>query len=483
VLTAAKQKRQCKLTEFIQDEGESEESETSSDVSASASASGESKNKKKKKPNKTTPGKTSENAILQQILTGQDSIKLSLAAIEEKLKRQDIQQTKTEERLKDMANKQNDMEDVISRLTQKINSMERKQRERNVRLIGVAEQRGEDCHQLVTRILNLDLNMNPVVEVAHRTGRLTQRPRHIIFRVGYVNDKIEILSRQFQALRNKPYFLVEDLTKMDYETKKSLKPEMDRARREGKRFRFINGSLQIEGENVRSLKTYPGGSSTASSSTYPPQPRGPPPAYPAYMPQARSYTMPPGNTTLSTDSRPLYQHPQSTQEHQRNQLQVTAEIHPPPPSQPPRQQIQAPNPLVQPNIQEVKLQISTEEEEKSGLSARSAKNSSQRPPAQIPNVRQVQSSSVAVHQNAPQHLHQQSPEILSFTQSPPMSVDSQQSRPPPPVDPGLLASTPAVAQQQPYTTPSSKHGPCTSPHSVQASPVLPASHHRQPQRA
>jgi archaellum component FlaC len=193
-----------------------------------------------------------DNDILQKILAGQDSIMTSLAAIEHKLRTRETVQAKTEEKLTEMDNRQREMDQAISQLTNKLNALERKQRERNLRLVGVEERRGEDCHQLVMSILNRELCMNPIIEVAHRTGRYNHsHPRQIIFRASSIHAKTEILRRQHECLRHLPYFIVEDLTKMDYELKKSLKPEMDRARREGKRVKFVNGSLQIEGENSR----------------------------------------------------------------------------------------------------------------------------------------------------------------------------------------------------------------------------------------
>jgi hypothetical protein len=124
---------------------------------------------------------------------------------------------------------------VISHLTNKLNSFERKQRERNFRLAGVEELRGEDCHELVRNILNYELCMNPInplLEVVHRTGKFQPpRSRLLICRVSDVRVKYEVLARQREAIRHRPYFIVDDLTRMDYEEKMSSKPEKDRYRR------------------------------------------------------------------------------------------------------------------------------------------------------------------------------------------------------------------------------------------------------------
>ena len=63
-----------------------------------------------------------------------------------------------------------------------------------------------------------------------------------------LQDKIEILWRQREGLKNKSYFFVDDLTTHDYKIKQSLKPEIEKAKREGKRWLFRDGQLFIDGQ-------------------------------------------------------------------------------------------------------------------------------------------------------------------------------------------------------------------------------------------
>lgn len=141
----------------------------------------------------------------------------------------------------------------ISELSDHMNSLERKSREMNLRLIGYPEKPNEDCVDIVKYILYDRLNVDGYVEVAHRTGRPVLKngyrmPRHLIFRVGSVQQKQEILQYQRQALQNEPYFITEDLTQKDLWTKRRLKPVIDQARQQGKRWKFRNGKLFIEGQ-------------------------------------------------------------------------------------------------------------------------------------------------------------------------------------------------------------------------------------------
>ena len=63
-----------------------------------------------------------------------------------------------------------------------------------------------------------------------------------------VSQKLDILYYQRQALFRESHFITDDLTLKDLQTKRRLKPVMDKARQEGKRWKFKNGKLIIEGQ-------------------------------------------------------------------------------------------------------------------------------------------------------------------------------------------------------------------------------------------
>ena len=136
---------------------------------------------------------------------------------------------------------------VVSQLIEQVNRVERKQRERNLRLVGFEEKFKEDCVDIIGYIINEELNINAYIETAHRTGRRSHYPRHIIFCVSSLSDKIEILRSQRHSLNTKGYFFTDDLTSKDYNLKRQYKPQIDAARREGHRWIFKNGTLFVNG--------------------------------------------------------------------------------------------------------------------------------------------------------------------------------------------------------------------------------------------
>ena len=64
-------------------------------------------------------------------------------------------------------------------------------------------------------------------------------------------DKISILKGKREALKDKRCYIIEDLTQADIEAKKSVKPVMDAAYQEGKKVRFRQGKLFIDGKMYR----------------------------------------------------------------------------------------------------------------------------------------------------------------------------------------------------------------------------------------
>ena len=51
-------------------------------------------------------------------------------------------------------------------------------------------------------------------------------------------------------LRDKNYFITEDLTHKDLERKRMHRPQIAKAKVEGHRWRFVNGKLYISGKEV-----------------------------------------------------------------------------------------------------------------------------------------------------------------------------------------------------------------------------------------
>ena len=168
--------------------------------------------------------------LLKQILENQQRMQgniskldTHLSAINHRISQQAASIHDLEQRVVSLeASEPNAQTEKLQSLEDCVNFMERKQRERNIRLIGIPENQYENCYDVVSMTQELQVYVN--VEVAHRTGRSgQQQPRHIIARVASAQGKLDILRAQKHFLKNKACFFVEDLTKKDYETKQALK--------------------------------------------------------------------------------------------------------------------------------------------------------------------------------------------------------------------------------------------------------------------
>ena len=142
------------------------------------------------------------------------------------------------------------MEKQLVTLETQVNVLERKSRERNLRLVGVPE-RGENCLKICQCVMG-KFTEDAVIEAGHQTGKLVtegrRQHRQIIFRVKSLDHKILALRQQRQRLANESYHLITDLTKTDLEKKKKLQSVMDQVRAEGKKTVFVNGNVFIRGK-------------------------------------------------------------------------------------------------------------------------------------------------------------------------------------------------------------------------------------------
>jgi len=88
------------------------------------------------------------------------------------------------------------------------------------------------------------------VEKCYRTGRAIEGkpPRHIVIKVEKFEDKINIMKKKREALKNEKIFLNDDLTPLDLMTRNDLQPVIAKIKEEKKRWHFRNGKLWIEGK-------------------------------------------------------------------------------------------------------------------------------------------------------------------------------------------------------------------------------------------
>ena len=134
------------------------------------------------------------------------------------------------------------IEDLYERLL----SLERYSREYNLRFNNVAESPSEDCRQKIRDILSNQLNIEPVIENAHRIGpRSDNKPRTIICKFLYRPERLRVLQKKRDLQDG--VWVTEDLIWEDREKKKKLKDVMKVAFESGKKPRFHRGKLYIDG--------------------------------------------------------------------------------------------------------------------------------------------------------------------------------------------------------------------------------------------
>ena len=127
---------------------------------------------------------------------------------------------------------------MINSLYERLFALERYSRGFNLRFYKVPEQTGEDCIVTLGKIISKDLKQKPVIENAHRVGpsRDDGSPRPIIAKFLYRPDRRDIL-RNKKLFKNGTY-VSEDL---------DLKAVMQEAYESGKRPKFRNGKLYVDG--------------------------------------------------------------------------------------------------------------------------------------------------------------------------------------------------------------------------------------------
>ena len=69
--------------------------------------------------------------------------------------------------------------------------------------------------------------------MAHRTGKTKfvnghKKPRHIIFRINIIDDKLKIFKMKRDSLKDMPHYITEDQTEMDMKKRNDLQPIIER---------------------------------------------------------------------------------------------------------------------------------------------------------------------------------------------------------------------------------------------------------------
>ena len=144
------------------------------------------------------------------------NISASLDFERERIDKLQEKQAKMEKKMEEMEKEMNELKAQAAKNAIATNKSERFSRRNNIRLVGVKEvpqgQR-EECVDIVEEILREKFDMHCKVERAHRDGRRVEgRPRHILFKFLSYRQKVDVMKRAREALKNDSYFFVDDLT-------------------------------------------------------------------------------------------------------------------------------------------------------------------------------------------------------------------------------------------------------------------------------
>lgn len=178
----------------------------------------------------------------------------------------EIQDTKTRTTKIEVTTSQN--EKRIAELEEKINAMERQQRRINLRLHGLPEVEGENLKRKLTDICR---SVAPLrfpamgdsraggIDICHRVGpRRTEgnRPRPVIIRFATreARDDVWEKSKKADVLKERHLRFSEDLTARDKESRAELWPQVDEARKAGKRAYFVGARAFIDGTEIKSKR-------------------------------------------------------------------------------------------------------------------------------------------------------------------------------------------------------------------------------------
>jgi len=169
----------------------------------------------------------------------------------------EVQDMKTE--IKTVKNASDDHQKRITGLEDRLNEMERYHRRWNLRLYGLPEQEGEDVKQRVIDICKAVIedpeeDLRFQIDVSHRIGRREDgktRPVITRFTTRSSKEKVWKCAKNSEFLKIKKLKFGEDLTTKDKETRTKLWPQIEEARKQGKRAFFIGAKAIIEGKEVK----------------------------------------------------------------------------------------------------------------------------------------------------------------------------------------------------------------------------------------
>ena len=160
-------------------------------------------------------------------------------------------QNRMKSRMETMEKEITELRLEVQRNKAAVNKSERFSRRNNVRLVGIPEApqgQREDPVTMVEEILHSQFKVKTKVERAHRDGKKVDgRPRHILLKFLSYREKVDIMRRARETLKDERYFITDDLTPTDLEEKKKWIKQVQELYNKGTKLRFYSGKWRQAG--------------------------------------------------------------------------------------------------------------------------------------------------------------------------------------------------------------------------------------------
>ena len=186
-----------------------------------------------------------------------DDIKQSLDFQDTTVSEIDTKVTDIETILKKHESEMAELKNSMSTLKTENNSLGRYTRSFNLRFLGIPETKGENCREVLHKLLKDNLEIgDDVIENAHRTGdrhKQDKRPRQIIARFYSRPVRNQVIRSARKADPSPPFVVLDDLTETDLSEKRRVLPLMTKLFEDGKRPRFHAGRLYVNGDPISEL--------------------------------------------------------------------------------------------------------------------------------------------------------------------------------------------------------------------------------------
>ena len=133
-----------------------------------------------------------------------------------------------------------------------MNSLQRYTCSFNVRILGMPEEKDENCVESVERLFAEHFDVpNGSIENAHCVGNSDAgKPRQMIAQFHSRATRRVVMVATRETVANTRLHVIDDLTQKDLETKRRVLPLMEKLYTENKKPRFANGRLFSNGKPV-----------------------------------------------------------------------------------------------------------------------------------------------------------------------------------------------------------------------------------------